>query len=40
MDKEMDYKWKFSENGHLIILNAQKKREVIGSSKNKYSHGP
>jgi hypothetical protein len=26
-----------SENGHLTILNAQKKREVIGSSQKKYS---
>jgi hypothetical protein len=32
MEKEIDYKWKFSENGHLIILNAQKKSEVIGIS--------
>jgi hypothetical protein len=30
--KEIDYKWKFNENGHLTFLNAQKKREVIGGS--------
>jgi len=26
-----------SENGHLTILNAQKRSEVIGSSQKKYS---
>jgi hypothetical protein len=40
MEKEIDCKWKFSGNGHLTILNAQKRREVIGSSQKKYSHGP
>jgi hypothetical protein len=24
-NKEIDYKWKFSENGHLTILNEHKK---------------
>jgi hypothetical protein len=38
IEKEIDCKWKFSENGHLIVLNALKKREVIGSSQKKYSH--
>jgi hypothetical protein len=32
MEKEIDYKWKFSENGHLTILNPQKRRKIIGSS--------
>jgi hypothetical protein len=36
----MECKWKFNENGYFIILNAQTKREVIGSSQKKYSHGP
>jgi hypothetical protein len=30
--EKIDNKWKFNENGHLIVLNAQKKREAIGSS--------
>jgi hypothetical protein len=40
MEKEIDCKWKFNENGHIIVLNAHKRREVIGSSHKKYSHGP
>jgi hypothetical protein len=40
MEKEKNYKWKFSENGHLIILNVEKRREVIGSSQKTYSYGP
>jgi hypothetical protein len=40
MEREVDYKWNLSENGHFIILNAQKRREVIGSSQKKYSQGP
>jgi hypothetical protein len=40
MEKEINCKWKFSENGHFTILNAHKRKEVIGSSQNKYSHGP
>jgi len=40
MNKQIEYKWKFSENGHLVVLNAEKKREDIGSSPKKYSHGP
>jgi hypothetical protein len=32
MKREIDYKWNLSENGHLIVLNAQKGREVIGNS--------
>jgi hypothetical protein len=40
MEREVDYKWNLSENGHVTVLNAQNIREVIGNSQNKYSHGP
>jgi hypothetical protein len=40
MKKWIDHKWKFSENGHITILNAPKRREDIGSSHKKYSNGP
>jgi hypothetical protein len=38
--KEIEYKWNLNENGHLTILNAQKRKEIIRSTHMDYETSP